>query len=253
MQIQKHYPRNELGRDFIIGDLHGCFDAFQDLLADIGFDRVKDRMFSVGDLIDRGAKNMDCLRLISESWFYAVRGNHEDMMIQSILQLHSSSRMWFQNGGMWAQEVDPDELKGLCKEADKLPYAMTIDIGDKKIGVCHANPPSDWRAISEGYSDHLLQSLVWSRTKIQSTNTEDIQGIDYVVVGHTPVSTHVSFGNVLYIDTGCVFDGQKLLNGRVLKGLLTCVELKDVPYIIPKVTWKIIREQLKKQGKGLHE
>ena len=50
----KHYKLNTEGRDFVIGDLHGCYDEFLAVLADISFDTKIDRMFSVGDLIDRG-------------------------------------------------------------------------------------------------------------------------------------------------------------------------------------------------------
>lgn len=37
-------------------------------------------MFSVGDLIDRGGKSRDCLSLLYEKWFHAVKGNHEDIL-----------------------------------------------------------------------------------------------------------------------------------------------------------------------------
>ena len=45
----------------------------------IGFDKTKDRMFSVGDLPDRGIDSYGTLQLLNESWFYPVLGNHEQM------------------------------------------------------------------------------------------------------------------------------------------------------------------------------
>ena len=66
----KHFNKNTEGRDFVIGDLHGCFDLFLDLLEEIEFCTFTDRMFSVGDLIDRGDKSIECLRLIKKPWFY---------------------------------------------------------------------------------------------------------------------------------------------------------------------------------------
>ncbi len=49
-------PPNRRGRDFVVGDLHGYLGALQDALARAGFDPGCDRLFSTGDLIDRGAR-----------------------------------------------------------------------------------------------------------------------------------------------------------------------------------------------------
>jgi len=73
---------NKLGRDFVVGDIHGHIDLFHEELSREGFDPIKDRVFSVGDLIDRGPDSLACLDLLNEPWFHAVRGNHEQMMIE---------------------------------------------------------------------------------------------------------------------------------------------------------------------------
>jgi serine/threonine protein phosphatase 1 len=41
------------GRDFVLGDLHGTTDLLRLLMEHVAFDPKKDRLFSVGDLIDR--------------------------------------------------------------------------------------------------------------------------------------------------------------------------------------------------------
>jgi len=67
-------PANTLGRDFIVGDLHGCRSLLEDLLAEVAFDGARDRLFSVGDLVDRGPDSEGCLELLKEPWFYPVLG-----------------------------------------------------------------------------------------------------------------------------------------------------------------------------------
>ena len=85
--IQK-MPPNVDGRDYVIGDIHGCFDELIKLLKHIRFDKEKDRLFSTGDLIHRGPKSEECLKLLSdrnnkgERWFFPVLGNHEDIDFQ---------------------------------------------------------------------------------------------------------------------------------------------------------------------------
>jgi len=45
---------NKKGRDFVCGDIHGCFDQLEEKLSQVNFDKSTDRLFCVGDLIDRG-------------------------------------------------------------------------------------------------------------------------------------------------------------------------------------------------------
>jgi predicted phosphodiesterase len=42
------------GNDYVVGDIHGTFWKLEALLKEIGFNYDKDRLFSVGDMIDRG-------------------------------------------------------------------------------------------------------------------------------------------------------------------------------------------------------
>ena len=55
---------------YVVGDIQGCFEPFQCLLERVKFNPDKDRLWSVGDLINRGPGNIDVLR-----WFYAHRDN----------------------------------------------------------------------------------------------------------------------------------------------------------------------------------
>ena len=66
---------------FVVGDLHGCYTLLMNELEKVSFDPAHDLLISVGDLVDRGAENVECLELITMPWFRAVRGNHEQMMI----------------------------------------------------------------------------------------------------------------------------------------------------------------------------
>lgn len=75
------HPVNDVGRDFVVGDLHGCVDALRYLLHEIGFDGARDRLFSVGDLVARGTDSLAAIDLIDKPWFYPVLGNHEDSLI----------------------------------------------------------------------------------------------------------------------------------------------------------------------------
>lgn len=53
----------------------------QRLLYEVGFNQTTDRLFSVGDLIDRGLDSLKYVQLLAEPLFYAVKGNHEILML----------------------------------------------------------------------------------------------------------------------------------------------------------------------------
>ncbi|EOV9087845.1 metallophosphoesterase [Pseudomonas aeruginosa] len=46
------------------------------------FSPTHDRLFVVGDLIDRGPGSHRCARFLAQPYVHAVRGNHEDMLLQ---------------------------------------------------------------------------------------------------------------------------------------------------------------------------
>jgi len=73
----KHFERNTQGRDFAVGDIHGHFTRLQAALEAVDFAPEVDRLFSVGDVVDRGPESERVLDWLAQPWFFAVQGNHE--------------------------------------------------------------------------------------------------------------------------------------------------------------------------------
>jgi len=196
-----HFLLNTKGTDYFVGDLHGCYDLLMGQLAAVDFDFNKDRLFSVGDLIDRGPHSRKCLDLLRMPWFHAVLGNHEEFLLMG-----REASAWMQNGGNWVNDINDETLyqyKRLVLE--KMPLTNTVDTLYGKIGIVHAESEKGWWNNNEASREKNL----WARTKITYGLQYLVEDIDLVVVGHTPTLRVQKLGNVVYIDTGAVFK-QKL-------------------------------------------
>lgn len=204
--IIKHFPANQVGRDFVVGDVHGCYWPLMEALYDLDFCFEKDRLFSVGDLIDRGPDSLYALRLYNERWFHGVRGNHEQLMFDALVR--EDRRMyevWLHNGGGWFLESDDKVIEAMAKDLDsKLPYAIEVETkSGRKIGIVHAEAGvRDWRKIK---TTTRLEQMIWGRGKIKRNDTSNIDGIDHIYVGHSVVKEPTDLGNVSYIDYGVCF------------------------------------------------
>lgn len=139
--------RNRTGRDFIIGDIHGMLDKLYECLDSVNFDYEKDRLFSVGDLIDRGGQSYETLQLTYQKWFYAILGNHEVMLLTGHL---SYARDWF----LKLTEVEQAECLNIIRE---MPLALEIETEHGNIGLIHAQFPSQFNDWND-YKDYVAES-----------------------------------------------------------------------------------------------
>lgn len=203
---------------WVVGDLHGCYTLLMNKLDEIGFDTTQDFLISVGDLIDRGSESVECMELITFPWFRAVRGNHEQMMLDGLSE-HGNVNHWMANGGGWFFYLDYDkerQAKALVHKVAELPLIIELVSGDKKYVICHADYPSSEYEFGKPVK---AEQVIWNRERVSDAWDgigSQIAGADEFIFGHTPAKNPLKYWNQNYIDTGAVYCGNLTL--RQLQG-----------------------------------
>lgn len=235
MSKLKRFEINTAGRDFAVGDIHGHFTKLQASLDAVRFNPATDRLFSVGDMIDRGPESALVLEWLAKPWFHAVQGNHEDMAV-GYAQQALRDDLYMHNGGAWLMAKNRDEQAEYAVALSELPVAIEVETTVGLVGIVHADCPFPvWSMLRDSLNGEMPGLLnvdavcQWSRSRITDENCEGISGVRAVIVGHTPVRQPAILGNVYHIDTGAWMGGHFTL---IDLGTLECY-----PPINPKLHW----------------
>lgn len=223
-QLIKRLPLDRSKRHLVVGDIHGRYETFLNLLAAANYDHKTDILYSVGDLIDRGPKSFEVVDFFKNMKnVYHVMGNHEYMATDP--RYHGT---WLANGGYSCQlslsEHRKDE-KWLTDYFKTLPWVIEVgdDNEDGAFRVLHAEYPIHWgdnRLTPKDEYDEIdvdetdWQTIIWSRALVYkclenvSTMKPALYGIDvnpdrhrHNFVGHTPIHKVLKFGDHTFCDT----------------------------------------------------
>jgi serine/threonine protein phosphatase 1 len=220
---------NEKGRDLIVGDIHGCFDLVLRAMEKVRFDAAVDRLFSVGDLIDRGPTSHETARFLAQPFVHACRGNHEDMLMEIYEDGdpgETALRFFARHNGFgWWLDTPDDVRSEILEAARKLPIAIELATARGMVGLVHADVPywASWQefiALLESGDTEVMKEAMSCRDRITSANPEGVAGVGRVFVGHTPLTSPLALGNLYAVDTGAVFG----VLGKGAGGAITIVD-----------------------------
>jgi bis(5'-nucleosyl)-tetraphosphatase (symmetrical) len=125
---------------YAIGDVQGCADELEDLLARMRFDAAQDRLWFVGDLVNRGPRSLDVLRYVRTLGPAAITvlGNHD----LHLLALARGGAEWRDADEGLRQVVAAPDSKELLDWLQCRPLLHH----DHELGVTllHAGLPPQW-------------------------------------------------------------------------------------------------------------
>ena len=166
-----------------VGDIHGQIDLLQKFIDVVKFTGV--HVLFLGDLVDRAKQSGDDVKVLNlvktlidfpATYGFAsvevLRGNHEQMLIDAIDGWDVG--LWVSNGG---------DLKSLDELSEHDDWLRDLPLF-KRIGntlFVHAGVRP-----YTSLEDQDSEDLIWIREPFLSRGPVGVQGIDFVVHGHTP-------------------------------------------------------------------
>jgi serine/threonine protein phosphatase 1 len=183
-------------RTLIIGDIHGCYDELAALLEKFN-PESSDRIYSLGDIINRGPFSEKCIGLVKEMNIVTVMGNHE----------HWYVRNWpFEDDSVTSFNFRRLEIDQHLEWMKSLPYYIITD----EFIIVHAGFDP-----SIAFKDNSHEALVSVRM-LSHTGApwfDGYYGSKHIYFGHW-AKLGLMFGRyVTSLDTGCVY-------GNVLTGYI---------------------------------
>lgn len=165
-------------RRFVIGDVHGQFDALMLLVEKIDL-QPKDQLFFLGDLIDRGPKSAEVVEWVKANNFPCIKGNHEIMCLDAYGSPDSPGiwQGWLVNGG--ARTLQSYGEEGMSDEhlAWMWDLPLYLDLGEVWLVHAGVNPllPLD---------DQSANEFCWIREEFHSSTAPYFPD-KTIITGHT--------------------------------------------------------------------
>ena len=192
---------------YAVGDIHGCFETFRELLHQLNFNTRNDSLILLGDLIDRGPHSKKIIDLVFKlqeagADITCLRGNHEQMLLDSLLD-KEADEIWKKNGGratlhsfgVREGRQIPDHYLGFF---DSMPYYLEVD----NYVLVHAGLNFEDSDIFED-----THAMMWLRN--YHVDDEKLGG-KTLVHGHTPTAVERIQRSLnssrVCIDRGCVYN-----------------------------------------------
>jgi protein phosphatase len=219
--------KGEHGPFDIIGDIHGCFDELSALLQKLGY-QIGDRdtnfaltppdgrkAFFVGDLVDRGPRIPDVLRLVMNAVAagtgLCVPGNHDIKLLRHLKGRNVQLTHGLADSITQLENETPEFKQQVAGFIDDLVSHYVLDDGN--LVVAHAGLKEEMQGRGSGkVRDFALYGETTGETDefglpVRYNWAADYRGKATVVYGHTPVAEPEWLNRTINIDTGCVFGG----------------------------------------------
>ena len=167
----------------IISDIHGDYAALETALERLENDHCVDRILCAGDLVGRGPRPDEVVKVIREREIVTVRGNHDE----------------------WFYEISEDNIEYL----KNLPLDWQGEFEGYSVYMCHGKPGNNIWGL---YRDHLSDTLL--NMMLDSLNA------DVLITGHTHMPMYIQVERGCLINPGSLYQFKNTRSSSHTYGVL---------------------------------
>jgi protein phosphatase len=211
----------------IIGDIHGCFREYLELVKRLGYE-MKDglpvhegrKLVFLGDLTDRGPDSLSVMEhvyeLVKRDLAFYTPGNHCDKLYRYFIGRNVQIKHGLETTVAELEELEPKRRKAVSSHFRQLyeQAPLYLQLDDGNLIVAHAGIKADYVGRTSGkvktfvlYGD-ITGEKNPDGTPVRRDWAKEHIGDLVIVYGHTPVKHVRHIQNTWNIDTGCVFGGK---------------------------------------------
>jgi serine/threonine protein phosphatase 1 len=207
-----------------IGDVHGCANSLEALVAKIEPAR-SDHLIFIGDYVDRGPDSNRVIEILIEldRRFRCtfLRGNHETLMLNYLD--HGEFDIWRMNGGIETLNSYRTDSGTIEIPESHIEFIRETELyhDEPEFFFVHAGLRPDI-PIAENIERHDEQIFLWERGHLHARS---LKWEKPVVCGHTPHGEPINREKLILIDTGCVYYAHPQM------GRLTAVRLPEREFV----------------------
>lgn len=214
-----------MARKLAIGDIHGCNKTFKKLLIEVLKIKKQDQLILLGDYIDRGPDSLGVIQTILKLQnagytVHCLRGNHEQMMIDSTTNATAYFQWLFNGGEQTMASFNKTRFQDFPEVYQQFFYNTKYFIELDHFILVHAGLNFKKNSLFEDQD-----AMLWIRNfKIDSVKLAS----RILVHGHTPIALDkilTQKSNCINIDGGCVFK-----NSKKNLGFLVALDLDSLEF-----------------------
>ena len=204
-------------KTLLISDIHGNYEALKTILKKENYDQI----YCMGDIVDYGPSNQECIESIRKEADLVIKGNHDNAVAHGVdcgcgYELKELS-----------QEVRKKTVKELGERSKRFLAELPITLKENDCFLVHAS------------IDDLFKYLKPDTPEKQFTEFKEIDE-DLIILGHTHIQMDRTIFGKRFINPGSLGqprDGDPKAAYAVLKN--GEIEFKRQEYDIEKVIEKM--------------
>lgn len=192
---------------YVVSDIHGCFNTFKTLLNKVNFNEESDKLFILGDIVDRGPHIWEIYEWVRERHLknvYMIIGNHEydfitdvyvakgKQIVQNNIPITKENKHYVEALKKHKFVIDHyhtikrltekpnsktiDDLVEMAEFFAELPFYYEIKINGNEFVLVHAG-------CKQNFEETSVNDFIWDRTLAE---TDTMLKNMSVIFGHTP-------------------------------------------------------------------